>query len=175
MNRKVFLAASASLLFPIVALGQAPINLTGTWVIDTEKTASNITKIGPPANHGEWLPSIVLRMCLIAMNFDREDLQITSIGPIPSGQNLRLKSQEHGKLTYVPESKNEPKDTWTIAFFSDENFSVSSSNMPLMEYGVWKRASRPSPQAGEQAFKQAFSDCASALEKVPFLKIKQRQ
>lgn len=174
MNKKVFLAASAYLLFPIVAIGQAPTNLTGTWVIDTEKTVSNITKIGPPSNHGEWLPSIVLRMCVTAMTFDREDLLLTAIGPIPDGQKLRLKSQEYGKLTYTPESNNDTKDTWTIAFLSDENFSVSSSNMPLMEYGVWKRGSRPTPQAGEKAFKQAFGDCASALEKIPFLKSKQR-
>lgn len=170
----MFLATTAYLLFPIGALGQASTNLTGTWVIDSEKTVANITKIGPPPNHREWLPSIVIRMCVTAMTFDNEDLSITAIGPIPTGQKLRLKSREYGKLTYIPESNNGTKDTWTITFLGEENFTVSSSNMGLMEYGVWKRGYMPSPQEGEKAFKQAFGDCASALDKVPFLKSKQR-
>jgi len=159
-----------ALVLPFSAVGQESNRVNGLWVIDPDQTAAHIIKKGPPERNPEWIAAIVLRMCISTLIFDDENLTVTDMGNIPAEQKLRLKSKQGSEPIYVSQSPDGAKDTWTISFLGEKNIVVQSSNMGLMEYGVWKRSDLSSPQRGESAFTQAFSRCRLALEKVPFIK-----
>lgn len=161
-------------LFPLVATGQVPAELSGTWVIDAKQTEERLNKVGPPSRNAEWLPSIILRQCVTTMTFEGEAMIIDPISPAPMAQSFRLEPQQGKKFTYTVQTADGGKDTLTITFLNEESITVKSEKVGLDEYGVWKRGKRPNRQTAQIDFKQAFDSCASALENVPFVKTKAR-
>lgn len=161
-------------LFSLAALGQTPAALDGTWVIDAKQTEERLIKIGPPPKNAEWLPAIILRLCVTTMTFEGNVMTIDPISPAPTTQSFRLEPQSVKELTYIFQTLNGEKETLTISFLNEENITIRSAKVGLDEYGVWKRGKRPNRQTAETDFKQAFDACASALSNVPFVKARTR-
>jgi hypothetical protein len=165
---------AAYAVFSVSAIAQVPIELSGTWVIDARQTEEYLKKVGPPPNHADWLPSFLLRMCVSTMTFDGETMTWDGIGPAPFGETFRLKPQGEKKLTYGITSSDGKEDTLIISFRGEGHITVKSVKMEFMEYGVWKRGRRSSPEMGEADFKEVFASCSSALNNVPFIRARTR-
>lgn len=161
-------------LFPLAGAGQIPADLIGTWVIDAKQTEEHLIKLGPPPRNGEWIPSIILRLCLTTMTFEEDRLIYDPISPAPMVQSFSLEPQQDKKLTYTIQTANGGKDTLTISFLNKDSITVKTEKIGLDEYGVWKRGMRPNRQTAQNDYKQAFDSCASALNNVPFVKAKAR-
>lgn len=159
-------------LFSLVSFADVPKSLNGTWLIDAKQTEELLKKLGPPQKNADWIPQIVLRMCVSTMTFSGETLTRSLIGPQPTVESFRLRPQKGEALTYSLETKTgEIKDTIVISFTNEGSISVKSAKMEFMEYGVWKLGKPANPQTGEKDFNQAFQNCALALKNVPFLKM----
>ena len=159
-------------LFPLASFADVPKALNGTWYIDAKQTEAQLKKLGPPQKNVQWIPQIVLNMCVSTMTFSGETLNRALISPQPTVESFQLKPQKGEALTYTLETKTgEIKDTLIISFINEESISIKSAKMEFMEYGVWKRGKSTNPQTAEKDFNQAFQDCASALKNVPFIKM----
>lgn len=166
-----FACASAILsLAPISASGDQVQSLEGTWAIDPVATAAHIKRLGPPAQNAEWLPSILLRLCVTTLTFENGSMTVDPISPAPMTQVFRLEQQSERKLAFMLiGAVDGKKDTLTIAFLNSNNITVKSANIGLDEYAVWKRGKRPNRNTTERDFKQAFDSCTSAFQNVSFI------
>lgn len=157
-------------LNPVLALGQIPAELHGTWVIDAKQTQERLIQVGPPSNNAEWLAATIVRQCVTTMTFDKDTMTIDPISRVPMTQSFRLEPHKDKKLTYAIQTADGGKDTLTVAFLNRESITVKFAKVELAEYGVWKRGNRPNRQTADTDSRQAFDTCASALKNVPFLK-----
>lgn len=114
-------------------------------------------------------------MCVTTMTFSENALTRQNLGPRPFEESFQLTPKKIGASTFILDTADgKEKDTLTISFLNAEYITIKSLKMELMEYGVWKRGKKSSPQTGEKDFNDAFKACATALENVPFLKTKSR-
>jgi hypothetical protein len=174
MNTKVTLCALVMMCCgPLTALGDQFQLLAGTWVIDAEQTEEYLKKVGPPPQNANWIPAIVMRMCVTTMTFSDNALTRQNLGPQPFEESFQLTPKKIGASTFSLDiTDGKEKDTLTISFLDTEYITIKSLKMEFMEYGVWKRGKKSGPQTGEKDFNDAFKSCATALGNVPFLKIK---
>lgn len=166
--RSAFCAVAVMCCGPCTASDDQLQLLEGTWVIDAQKTAEHIQKVGPPSHNAEWLSSVVLRLCVTTMTFEGGSMILDAISPAPMVWSFQIKPLPDQQRTYTVITADGEKDTLTISFLDMENITVKSTKVALDEYGVWRRGKRPNRQTAEQDFKQAFDSCASALENVSF-------
>ncbi len=168
------IAIAISGLNPVLALGQIPAELHGTWVIDAKQTQERLIQVGPPSNNAEWLPAIIVRQCVTTMTFDKDTMTIDLISHAPTTRSFRLEPHEDKKLTYTIQTASGGKDTLTVSFLDRESITVKSAKVELDEYGVWKRGNRPNQKTVDTDFQQSLDACLSALKNVPFIKEKMR-
>ncbi len=144
-------------MFSLTAEGQVPKELNGTWVIDAKQTEEYLKKAGPPPEYANWIPTIVMPMCVTTMTFSESALTRQNLGPVPFEESFRLTPKKIGTLTFTLYTiDGKEKDTLTISFLNAENMTIKSLNMGLMEYGVWKRGNKSGPQTGKKDFDDAF-------------------
>ncbi len=143
----------------------------GVWVIDVKRTGDLLKSTHLPTKNAEWLPGALLRMCVTTMTFSGGTLTRSNIGPAPTTESFRLVSLEKDALTYaLVTSDGKGADTVTISYRDSEHFTMKSTQMMFMEYGVWQRGQQSTQQTGEMDFSRALEACTEMLKESDFRK-----